>query len=126
MHSSPVWPGATVWPVTGSTIFTSVRGSGRPTVVARSSAESSARVIVMPGDASVWAKITENGTPSDDSTRRISSGATEAPPASAIRTDVSRAGSKSAWPSSATSMVGTPPNRSCARPRTSSSTSAGS
>ena len=30
MHSSPITPGATVCPDTGSTIFTSVCGSGRP------------------------------------------------------------------------------------------------
>jgi hypothetical protein len=61
-------------------IFSSVCGSGRPTVCARSSAASRGDVCVITGDASVCANTIDTGAPNSASTRPTRAGATTAPP----------------------------------------------
>ena len=103
-------PAGTASPVTGLAILTSTYGCGRPSVRARSSAESSGRVWVMQGEASVCAKVMVNGMPSADSTRCTTVGGTVAPPENASLTLEKSVLANPGWPSSARIMVGTPPS----------------
>ena len=78
MQISPIVPGASVTPVRGWIIFTSVCGSGRPAVSARSRGASLCRVTVIEQLDSVCAKVITNGMPRVASTRRTSSAGTGA------------------------------------------------
>ncbi len=108
LHISPCTPMGHSSPVSGSITFTSVNSKSRPTVLQRTSNESSMREAVMPGEASVSPYTLVTFINIFSSTRFISSTGQSEPAIMPVRRlDISNI-SNMGWFSSAMNMVGTP------------------